>query len=66
MLDAELAAEAELLDLVEPAREKAVDVPLLAQPRDRLVNFRNVKPERTPGRLGVPLPSSLCRKTGKE
>jgi hypothetical protein len=27
--------EAELLDLVEPAREKAVDVPLRAQPRDR-------------------------------
>ena len=37
-----LHVEAELLDLVKPAREEALDVPLRAQPRDHLV----VGPER--------------------
>ena len=40
-----LNVKAKLLDLIQPAREKSVDVAFGAQPRDRLV----VRPEREIG-----------------
>ena len=47
-----LHVEAELLDLVEPAREEAVDVPLGAQPRDRLVVGSEREVRKDPRRTG--------------
>ena len=60
-----LYVEAELLDLVQPARKEPVDVPLGAQPRDRLV----VRPEREiregPRRAGSPTSKQVVAKHPK-